>query len=257
MKTILTKLQDRVLTITLNRPEVRNAFNEELIAELTSVFRNEAADPGVKVVVLKGAGAVFSAGGDLKWMEKSASFTKKQNQADAGKLSTLLKLMNRCPKPVVGQVHGAALGGGMGLVAVCDIVVASVGTLFGFTEVKLGLIPAVIGPFVLDKIGPSQARATFLTGERLEAQRAYELGLVHRLVPTADELDPVCAGIVKNLLENSPNALKIAKVFIEEIRTKHLKDKYNYSSKILADLRASPEAKEGIRAFLEKRKPHW
>lgn len=256
-KTLLVTRQNKVLTVTLNRPEVRNAFNDELILELTSVFKKEALDPEVRVLVLKGAGTVFSAGGDLKWMEKSAAFTAKQNKADALKLSQLLQIINRCPKPVVGIVHGAALGGGMGLVAVCDFVIAAEGTLFGFTEVKLGLVPAVISPFVVEKIGLSQARALFLTGERFEVKKAYEIGLIHRIVPALEQLDPTCQGIQKNILEASPNALKQAKVLLEKIASKYKINNYNYTLELLSDLRASPEGKEGIRAFLEKRKPNW
>ncbi|MDO8519092.1 MAG: enoyl-CoA hydratase-related protein [Deltaproteobacteria bacterium] len=256
MKTLLVDLKERVLTITLNRPEVRNAFNDELIAELTHIFKKDAPDVSVKAVVLKGAGAAFSAGGDLKWMAKSASYTRKQNRADAAKLSTLLQAINRLPKPVIGSVHGAALGGGMGLTAVCDVVVAAEKTLFGFTEVKVGLVPAVISPFVLQKIGPSHARAFFLTGERFEAQRAYEIGLIHRIVP-AEQLEPATDGIVKMILEGSPKALKKSKVLLEFLTSNNKKNKYNYTSNLLAEMRASPEGKEGIKAFLEKRKANW
>ena len=211
----------------------------------------------MRVVVIKGAGAVFSAGGDLKWMEKSATFTINQNKADALKFSRLLQIINRCPKPVVGCIHGAALGGGMGLVAVCDVVIAAEGTLFGFTEVRLGLVPAVISPFVVEKIGLSLARSLFLTGKRFEAKKAGEIGLVHLIAPSVDQLESVCQGVIKNILEASPNALKQCKVLLKVITSNTIKNKYNYTSKFLADLRASPEGKEGVRAFLEKRKPNW
>lgn len=255
-KTLITNKKESILTISLNRPEVRNAFNDELIFELSTIFSKEALEKDIRLVIIKGEGKVFSAGGDLNWMKKAATYTREKNIQDALTLSQLLETMNTLPKPLIGQVHGAVLGGGMGLVSVCDYVIATDDTKFGFSEVKLGLIPAVIGPFVIKKIGYSQTRAYFLSGEQFDAKRAYELGLVHQIVK-ASELDEATQKCCLNFLSNSPNALKVAKEFIQKLCNNQLKDKDLLSAQTLADLRSSPEGQEGIKAFLEKRKPKW
>lgn len=255
--TLLVDYQGRALVVTLNRPDVRNAFNDEVIAELTQVCAKEAQDEDVRVVVLKGAGKTFSAGGDLQWMKKSGSLTRDQNYEDARKLSILLDHLNRLHKPVIASVQGAALGGGMGLVSVCDYVIAAKDAQFGFTEARLGLIPATIGPFVMAKIGRSFSRAFFLSAEIFNAQRAYEIGLVHRLAENNEALEAVTNEVVQAMLSLSPNALKVAKTFIQEVQNKTGMDQNLFASRTLADLRATPEAQEGINAFLEKRKPNW
>lgn len=256
-KTLILEQKNHALTITLNRPDVRNAFNDELILELTSVFRKEGIDPTVRVVSLRGSGKVFSAGGDLNWMKKSALYTEEQNYEDARKFSTLLETMNRLPKPLIGCVHGAALGGGMGLVSVCDTVMSSSETQFGFSEAKLGLIPAVILPFVMAKMGESQTRALFLTAEIFGAARARELGLVHHIVQTPAELENKAQELTNQILLLSPQALGAAKALIHTLKKTPWESQHDLAAKALASIRRSPEAKEGITAFLEKRKPKW
>jgi len=256
-QTILTEKKDKSLFVTLNRPEVRNAFNDEVIHELASAFQNEATDETIRLVVLKGEGKVFSAGGDLEWMKKSAQYTREQNIHDTTQLSKLLETINTLPKPVIGQVHGAALGGGMGLVSVCDLVVASKETVFGFTETKLGLIPAVIGPYVVPKIGESMARALFLTAERFGASRAYEMGLIHQIADTQEQLSQASEKVIKNVLTSAPKAIAIAKNFLSTIKGKTLPEQNSLAAQTLADIRASEEGQEGIAAFLEKRKANW
>lgn len=256
-QTILLKKEGSVLTITLNRPELRNAFNESLITELTQVFEQLHQNKDTRVVILEGAGKAFSAGGDLNWMKASIHYTKDQNREDAMKLSRLLDLMNTLPLPLIGKVHGAALGGGMGLVSVCDVVIATEDTLFGFTEVRLGLIPAVIGPFVMAKIGESRIRALFLTGERFPASKAYAMGLIHQIAANQNELESQCQTMTRSFLENSPQAICVAKQFIQKIKTLSHADQNNLAVDTLAEIRVSPEAQEGIKAFLEKRKPYY
>lgn len=255
--TVLTEKSGAILTVTLNRPEMRNAFNEDLIARLTEVFSQEARDDSIRVVLLKGAGKVFCAGGDLQWLKKSVTFTREQNYEDARRFLLLLETINDLPKPVVGRIHGAALAGGMGLVACCDYVVASKESLFGFTEVQIGLVPAVIGPFVVTKIGQSHARSLFLSGEKITAGRAYEIGLVHQVVETEADLEGAVSKLTEALLTASPRALRTAKSFLQELKGKALKDQYVLAAHTLADIRVTGEAQEGIRAFLERRKPNW
>lgn len=255
-KNLIIQKEGNVLIIKLNRPEVRNAFNDELILELSTVFSKEALEKDIRLVIIKGEGKVFSAGGDLNWMKKASTYTREKNIQDALTLSQLLETMNTLPKPLVGVVHGAVLGGGMGLMSVCDYVIATEDTKFGFSEVKLGLIPAIIGPFVIQKIPFSQARALFLSGEQFDSKKAYELGLVHQIVK-AIELDEALQKCCLNFLSNSPKAMEIAKNFIEQINNNNLKNNSLLASETLADLRASPDGQEGIKAFLEKRKPKW
>lgn len=256
-QTIIAKIENHVLTVTLNRPDVRNAFNETLISELTHVFGNEALSNDVKVVLLKGCGKVFCAGGDLNWMKQSLSHTKEENFEDAHKLSSMLSKINHCPKPVIASIHGAAMGGGFGLVSVCDYVVASPETVLSLSEVRLGLIPAVVGPFVYDKIGQAWARALFLSADKLTPSDAKNIGLVHAITKSADELEKTTQEIIANFLTLSPQALRIAKHFIFELHHKPDAEKAAFAAKNLADIRVTPEAQEGIKAFLEKRKPNW
>lgn len=255
--TILTETKAQVLYLSLNRPDVRNAFNADLIAELTAAFTTEAAAPSVRVVVLQGSGPVFSAGGDLNWMKQAATYTREQNIIDANKLSHLLETINSCPLPVIAKVHGAAMGGGTGLVSVADYVIAEAQMKFAFSEVKLGLIPACIGPFVLAKMGASAARALFLSGETFSAERALQVGLIHKIALGADALEQETQGLIDTLLANSPAALKTAKSFLATLPTLKTTDQHDLAAQTLAALRASPEGQEGIRAFLEKRKPQW
>ena len=245
--------------LTLNRPDVRNAFNEHVIAELTAwaADAGAAADRGeLRAAVLAGAGAMFCAGADVNWMSKTVHYTEEENVRDAGAMSAMFAALDRLPLVLMGRIHGAALGGGAGLVAVCDIVVADEQTLFGFTEVKLGIIPAVISPFALAKIGRSAARELFLTGARFSAARAKEIGLVHAVVPAA-EMDTVVARYVHDILSAGPQAVAAAKALIPQIHGRDIDAARPVTAQAIASRRVSPEGQEGLRAFLEKRKPSW
>jgi len=242
--------------LTLSRPEVRNAFNEEMIAELRAWASGIAADPDVRVVVISGAGPVFCAGADLAWMAKTAGYTEVENVEDARRASEMFAAVDSLPVPVIGRIHGAALGGGAGLTAVCDIAVAETDTTFGFTEVKLGLIPAVISPFVLAKIGRSAARELFLTGRRFSAAHALDIGLVHDVVPRED-LDAAVDRLVGDVAAAGPHAISAAKRLIADIWDRSADEAREHTAAALAQRRVSAEGQEGLRAFLEKRRPRW
>ncbi len=240
--------------VCLNRPAVRNAFNEELIGELTNVFSELPV--GTRVVELCGAGSVFCAGADLEWMKKSATFSEAENADDARRLAAMFKAIDEAPAVVIGRVQGAALGGGAGLVTCCDIVVASDDAKLGFTEVRLGLVPAVISPFVIRKIGVSQARRLFLTGEVFSAPLAKQFGLVHEVVATA-ELDATVQRLTEALLKNGPAALRSAKELVRAVLVLDAERILDYTVGTIAALRVSAEGQEGLAAFLEKRPPRW
>jgi methylglutaconyl-CoA hydratase len=242
--------------VSLNRPDVRNAFNEGTITELTWWADSVSCDPGVRAVVLAGHGPVFCAGADLEWMRRMATFTHQQNLDDASDMARMFLTLDRLPMPVVGRVHGAAMGGGVGLAAICDIVVAADDTQFGLTEVRLGLIPAVIAPYVIARIGRSAARELFLTGARFAASRARELGLVHAVVP-ADALDAAVRAYLDDILAGAPGALRAAKHLIAECCRRSTTEAATLCAEAIAERRASAEGQEGVRAFLEKRKPRW
>lgn len=243
-------------SVSLNRPEVRNAFNARMIDQLTEVFREIAADAGVRVVLLGGAGAAFSAGADVSWMRASLHLSRAENLADALRMADMFAAVDSLPKPVVARVHGAALGGGMGLLAVSDLVVAAEGTVFGFTEAKLGIIPAVISRFVLPKIGESWARALFTTAERFGTDLARQIGLVHWIAPL-DELDTLVEAKVAELLSSGPEAVKAAKMLIAESSRQNHPQLRQRTAERIAELRTGAEGQEGLSAFLEKRKPGW
>lgn len=242
--------------VTLNRPAVRNAFNDGAITELTWWADSVAADPEVRAVVLAGAGPAFCAGADLEYMRRMAGYSYQQNVDDAADMARMFLALDRLPMPVIGRVQGAALAGGTGLAAICDIVVATEDALFGLTEVRLGLIPSVIAPYVIGKIGRSAARELFLTGARFDARRAQALGLVHAVVPAAD-LDAAVEGYLRDLLAGAPGALRAAKHLIAECGRRPPGEAAALCAEAIAERRASAEGQEGIRAFLEKRKPNW
>ena len=242
--------------VTLNRPEVRNAFNEQLIAELTAWAGATAADPSVRAVVIAGAGKVFCAGADLTWMSSTVTYSRQYNERDAAAAAALFSAIDTLPVPVIARIHGAALGGGAGLAAVCDIVVADEQAVFGFTEVKLGIIPAVISPFALAKIGRSAARELFLTGMRFSAERAREIGLVHAVVPAID-LDVAVDRYVHEVLSAGPEAIAAAKALIPQVWPASAGEASVLTSRAIAERRVSAEGQEGMKAFLEKRKPTW
>ena len=248
---------DGSVWMTLNRPQIHNAFDDQLIAELTAELIRLSEDPGVRAIVLTGSGKSFSAGADLNWMRRTASYGEAENLADARALAKLMSTLNELPKPTVARVNGAALGGGTGLVACCDVVVASIEAVFGTTEVRLGLIPAVIGPYVVAAIGVRQARRLMLTGERIGAAEAARIGLVHEVVE-ADQLDGAIGTILRDLLRGGPSALTAAKRLIRDLADRPIgPDLIDRTAERIAALRATAEAREGVAAFLGKRPASW
>ncbi len=245
-----------VARIALARPEVRNAFDDVLIAELTRAFAEAGEDPAVRVIVLSGDGPTFCAGADVAWMRKAGAYSREENEADAERMARMLRGIDACPRPVVALVHGAAIGGGVGLLAAADIAIASEETVFSLAEVKLGILPAVISPYVLRAIGPRAARELFLTGERFDAREALRIGLVHRAV-AAGELEDVGRQKVAALLSSGPEAVRAAKGLIEKVTGRSPEEAMAPTVRAIAERRASDEAKEGLSAFLEKRKPAW
>ena len=242
--------------LTLNRPEVRNAFNDVMIAELTAWALSAAADVDLRVVVLSGVGKVFSAGADANWMARMVDYSREDNIRDATRMAEMFLAFDTLPAATVGRIHGAALGGGAGLTAVCDIAVADSEAVFGFTETKLGILPAVISPYVLPKIGPSAARELFLTGMRFSATRAREIGLVHAVVG-ANDLDAAVGRYVDELLSASPTGVAAAKTLISRVWGRSPGDAIGFTAEAIAGQRVSPEGQDGLKAFLEKRKPRW
>jgi methylglutaconyl-CoA hydratase len=247
--------KDGVATLTLNRPEIHNAFNDELISGLTDEFKKLSRDQDIRLIILTGEGKSFCAGADLNWMKSMVSYTEEENKEDSENLAALFLAINECSKPVIGKVNGHALGGGVGLVSCCDLVVSSDKAMFGFSEVRLGLIPATISPFVINKIGESHARAWFLSGERFNAESAKHMGLVHRVVPLA-ELDFAVERVIEEHLLAGPKASVWAKTLIKNV-TKFEEDVTDYTCSEIAKIRISDEGQEGMNALLEKRKPNW
>jgi methylglutaconyl-CoA hydratase len=248
-----------VARITLARPEVRNAFNAELIGSLRDTFEALAAEPpdALRVVVISGDGPAFCAGADIAWQQAALRLTLEENEADAGRLHDMMASIDRCPAPVVARVHGAALGGGMGLCAVADIVLAASGTTFGFTETKLGILPAVIAPFVVARIGEGNARALFPPGERFGVGRAVAIGLVHEALSDESALDARVDGVVREILTAGPTAARAAKAVIRGLRGLSADAARELVLRIAARQRVSPEGQEGLTAFLEKRPAVW
>ena len=248
--------QGPVAQVRLDRPDVRNALDTHLIEQLHSTFEKIAHDSAIRAVVLSGEGKVFCGGADVNMMRESLELTRKQNIASARALSEMFRAIDRCPKPVIAKVHGAALGGGAGLVAVCDIAIAGSDAVFGFTETKLGITPAVISPFVLAKIGSSHARALFLTGERFDARRAQAIGLVHEVV-VGDTLDVAIERVTNEVLSAGPSAIAAAKKLIARVRESPYGESLDITAEATAKQRTSAEGQEGLRAFLERRPPNW
>lgn len=256
-ETLLLERQDKVLHVTLNRPETGNAFNGELVLALRELFATVGTDAGVHVIVLRGAGKSFCSGADIQWMKSMAHFGKAENAADAIKTAGFFEAIDACPKPIVGRVHGAARGGGVGLVACCDIAVGVEAASFALTEVRLGLAPAVISPFVIRKIGVSAARELFLTGERFDAARAREMGLLRYVLPDEAALDAKVGELVKQLLLGGPTALAACKDLARTISGMPGPEATLKTANMLAELRAGAEAQEGMRAFIMKDAPKW
>jgi methylglutaconyl-CoA hydratase len=242
-----------VETVTLNRPAVRNAFNGRLIAELRAWADRTAATPDVHTVVLKGAGKVFCAGADLEWMAQGVDLAYEEIIADARELHEMLTAIDRLPQAVIGRVHGAAIAGGAGLLSVCDAVVAADDAVFGFTEVKLGIVPAIVSPFVIAKIGVSAARELFVTGTRIPASRAREIGLVHRVV-AADQLDQTVEAYVSELRDTPASAIGACKALTRDVSAAGMDRVFEVTGRAIASRRVSPEAQAAMRAFLQGRR---
>jgi len=254
MDTLRIETRDGITRVRLNRPDVHNALDDVLIADLHRAFTS--LDTSTRVVVLSGEGPSFCAGADAGWMKRSGAFSAEENRRDAAAVAAMLQAVDECPCPVIARVHGAAMGGGAGLAAACDITVAEAGARFGFPEVRLGLVPAVISTFVLPRIGVRAARRYFLTGERFGAAEALALGLVHEVVP-ADALEGKVAGLCEQILQAGPKALGAAKRLLRELPALPRPQAIQETVRLIADLRGTPEAQEGLAAFLEKRKPRW
>ncbi len=246
----------RVARLVLNRPEVRNAWDGETVTLLQRALRDLASDDSVRVVELSGEGPAFCAGADLDWMKRVANFTMEENRRDSAELAQLFKALDELDKPVVARVQGAALGGGTGLVAACDVVVASEGAVFGTTEVRLGIIPAVISPYVIRKIGESHARAWFLTGERVGAAEARRVGLVHHVVAES-ELGEATHAVIDAILLGGPAAVAEAKRLVRAVGTMAPREASAWAVQRMAERRGSHEGLEGLKSFLEKRPASW
>jgi methylglutaconyl-CoA hydratase len=248
-----------VARVTLTRPEVHNAFDASLIAELRATFASLAREDAtaLRVVVLAGDGPSFCAGADVAWMRAAMSLDIEDNEQDAMAMAEMFEVIDTCPVPVIVRVQGAALGGGVGLCAVGDVVIAESGAKFGFTETRLGILPAVISPFVVAKIGESHARALFPGGRRFDAVRAQRIGLVHEVVEGEDALDAAVEGAVDDILSSGPTAVRAAKAIVREVRgLGHGASKW-HTARVIARQRVTEEAREGFAAFDEKRKPAW
>lgn len=246
-----------VLHVRLNRPDVRNAFNGKVVEELGLVFREADLDADARVVVLSGNGKSFSAGADLAWMQEQAELPTEQNERSAERMARMFLSIARCRKPVIGRIHGHALGGGTGLTAAVDMAFCTQDCQFGLTEVKLGIVPAVISPFVMQKIGAGRARTLFLTGERFDGNEAQRIGLVHKACADEKALDAEVQRTIGELLAAGPMAVASAKELIRSVGALSLEEAIPVTSKWIAALRATPEAREGMGAFLGKRKPNW
>ncbi|MEL7481976.1 MAG: enoyl-CoA hydratase-related protein [Pseudomonadota bacterium] len=254
----LNATPDGVAVVTLNRPDKHNAFNHVVIDELSDVFETLRGDEYLRLIILRGAGKSFSAGADLDWMKAAADYTQKENEDDAYKLAQMLKKLYELPQTTLALVQGAAMGGGAGLVAACDVAIAMKGTSFRFSEVRLGLTPATISPFVIETIGPSWSRALFVTGESFDADFAHKIGLVHYVAGTDEEMLQLEEHIAKLAFHTAPSAVNDAKALVRDIKDKPINDSLGHeTARRIAARRASEEGREGLAAFLEKRKPSW
>ncbi len=257
-QSIITEVDDSVGILTLNRPERHNAFDEQLVTEMTNGLLALEADPRVRVIVLSSTGKSFCSGADLSWMKIAASYTSQENLRDARSFARLMTTLHELPKPTIARVQGPAYGGGVGLIAACDIAVASYDALFALTEVKLGILPAVVSPYVLAAIGERYCRRYMLSAERFSAAEAYRIGLVHEIVPGEEQLDEAIGEIVDSLLKSGPQAQAECKSLIRIISGQPIDDStVEETAQRITRVRSSPEGKEGLAAFLEKRKPNW
>lgn len=257
-QSIVTEVDSGVGILTLNKAQRHNAFDEQLIAEITAALHELDADPDVRVVVLSSTGRSFCAGADLNWMRAAAGYAPEENLRDANRLAELLATLNELPKPTIARVQGPAYGGGVGLIAACDIAIGSYDAVFALSEVKLGIIPAVISPYVLAAIGERYARRYMLTAERFSAAEAYRIGLLHEIVPGDEQLDEAIAEIVDGLLANGPQAQAECKALIRVVSGQPIDEQtIAETAQRITRVRASAEGREGLAAFLEKRRPNW
>ncbi len=248
---------DGIGSLLLNRPEVHNAFNEIMIEEIADALQHLQADDEIRVLRLKGAGASFCAGADLNWMKRTAEYVQEENYRDAMRMADMMHALYRFPKPTVAVVHGAVFGGGVGLIACCDIVIADSSTVFSLSEVRLGLIPAVIGPYVVNAMGSRVAKRYILTGERFDAGAAHRSGLIHE-VHEPDDLPESESRILRELLASGPNAQKVAKALIVDRLSAAMDGEIQaHTANLISGMRASDEGREGVGAFLSKRRPRW
>lgn len=250
-------LQNQIATVTILRPELHNAFNEVVIEELTEVFRELGDDDGVRVVIFAASGKSFSAGADIHWMKRMVDYSFEENLADANKMAVMLRTIRECLKPVIARVHGATFGGGVGITAACDLAVAVESVIFCLSEVKLGILPAVISPFVIEKIGPGEARRYALTAERFDATEAKRIGLINEVTATVEEMDAWIKIICKTLIANGPNAVAACKRVLSDVAGTPWDEVQVLTTKRISELRVSEEGQEGLKAFLEKRNPSW
>jgi methylglutaconyl-CoA hydratase len=254
---VISQPSPHIAQVSLSRPDVRNAFNEAMIAEITQAFRTLGAQDDVRCIVLAAEGPAFCAGADLNWMRQMADYTREENLADAATLAEMLRVMYACPKPTVARVQGDVYAGGMGLVAACDIAVSAETAQYCLSEVKLGLIPATISPYVVRAMGTRAAHRYFLTAERFSAAQALHMGFVHEVV-SADQLDAKVAEITAALSSASPNAVKVCKKLLQDVAGQEISQPLIAQTVAgIADIRSSPEGKEGVSSFLQKRKPGW
>ncbi len=257
MSHVELSIDNAVATVTLNRPEVHNAFNEEVIHSLIDCFDKVEKDEHVRVMILQAIGKSFSAGADLNWMKKMASYSQSENQVDAQQLATMLSRLYHLSKPTIARIQGAAFGGAVGLVACCDIAIASKLSKFCLSEVKLGLIPATISPYVIKAIGPRNAKRLFMTAEVIPAKQALQIGLVSEIV-SEEELSDTVKQIASAILKNGPKAVSAAKQLVNKVAYKTIdNDLLAYTSEQIAATRVSAEGQEGLAAFLDKRSPNW
>ena len=256
METIQYKTIDGVARVTLNRPDIHNAFNDVMLSELIQIFGEIGDNKSIRVVVLTGNGRSFCAGADLNWMKKMINYSYEENIEDSNQVSECMFRIYSLPQPTIGRINGAAIGGGMGLVAACDVVVAHIDAVFSLSEVKLGLVPACISPYVIKRAGESKCREFFLSGERINAEKALSAGLVNEVV-SPETLDSTVARWIEQFKRNGPEALSVCKNLLAKVPGMTLDEAKSYTADVIARLRISDEGQEGMNAFLEKRKPGW
>jgi methylglutaconyl-CoA hydratase len=251
------ELDKHVARVTLDRPDVHNAFNEELIKLVTDAFNDLGKREEIRAIILAGNGKSFCAGADLNWMKRMVEYSHEQNVEDARAAARMFLVIAKCPKPVIARIHGAALGGGAGLAAACDIAIAVESVQFGFTEVKLGILPAVISPFVIARVGSARAREFFITGERFLAAVAQNIGLIQHVVAHDVALDALIESKISQILTSAPHAVAAAKELVFGVAARTLETSLDYTAETIARVRAGEEGQAGMKAFLERQKPPW